>query len=249
VASNILGVSGRAMLEALIAGEDDPAVLADLAQARLRRKQAQLVQALRGRGTPHHRLLLRELLDHIGYLERAIERLSAAIEEQTRPFAAALELLCSIAGVGQRAAEVILAEIGPDMRRFPSARHLCSWAAVCPGNDERAGKRRSGRMCKGNRWLRTALLQSAWAAVRTKGRCVGAPFRRVAKRRGEKRAALAVAHRLLTVIYHVLTRGVVYEELGAASCDRREPATLASYHVRRLAELGYTVQLEPQSAA
>jgi transposase len=249
VATNTLGVSGRAMLEALIAGETDPAVLADLAQARLRRKQAQLVQALRGRVKPHHRLLLRELLDHIAYLERAIERLSAMIEEQTRPFAAALDLLCSIAGVGQRAAEVILAEIGPDMSRFPSARHRCSWAAVCPGNDESAGKRRSGRMRKGNRWLRTALLQSAWAAVRTKGSCFGAQFRRVAKRRGEKRAALAVAHRLLTVIYHVLTRGVFYEELGAAYCDRREPAKLASYHVRRLAELGYKVQLEPQSAA
>jgi transposase len=249
VASDVLGVSGRQMLEAIIAGETDPRVLAALAKRRLRRKQAELEQALTGRVKPHHRLLLRELLDHVDYLDRAIARVSAVIEARTRPFAAALALLCSIPGVKQRTAEVLLAELGADMGRFPSARHLCSWAAVCPGNHESGGKRRSGRTRKGNRWLRAALLQAAWAAVRVKGAYFGAQFRRIARRRGEKKAAVAVAHSLLTVVYHVLKDGAPYEELGAAYFDRLEPGKLARYHLRRLAELGYGVYLEPPPAA
>jgi transposase len=249
VASDVLGVSGRQMLEAIIAGEADPRVLADLAKRKLRRKQAELEQALTGRVQAHHRLLLRELLDHVDYLDRAIARVSAVIEARTRPFAAALALLCSIPGVKQRTAEVLLAEIGADMGRFPSARHLCSWAAVCPGNHESGGKRRSGQTRKGNRWLRAALLQAAWAAVRVKGGYFGAQFRRVARRRGEKKAAVAVAHSLLTVVYHVLKDGAPYEELGAAYFDRLEPGKLARYHLRRLAELGYGVYLEPPPAA
>ncbi len=249
VASDVLGVSGRAMLAAIAAGETDPQVLAGLAKRRLRRKAAELAQALAGRVQPHHRLLLRELLDHLDYLKGAIERLSAEIEQRLAPYAAALELLCSITGIKQRTAEVIIAELGTDLSAWPSARHLCSWAALCPGNDESAGKRRSGRTRKGNRWLRAALLQAAWAAIRTKGSSFGAQFRRIAKRRGEKRAAVAVAHRLLTVIYHVLTRGVFYEEAGAAVCDRREPGKVADYHRRRLEELGYEVRLAPKSAA
>ena len=249
VATDILGVSGRAMLEAIAAGETDPQVLAGLAKRRLRRKAAELAQALAGRVKPHHRLLLRELLDHLDYLKRAIERLSAEIEQRLQPFWAAVELLCSITGVQQRTAEVIIAELGTDLSAWPSAKHLCSWAALCPGNDESAGKRRSGRTRKGNRWLRAALLQAAWAAIRTKGSYFGAQFRRIAKRRGEKRAAVAVAHSLLTVIYHVLTRGVFYEEAGASFFDRLEPGKVADYHRRRLEELGYEVRLEPKSAA
>jgi transposase len=249
VASDVLGVSGRQMLEAIIAGETDPRVLADLAKRKLRRKQAELEQALTGRVQAHHRLLLRELLDHVDYLDRAIARVSAVIEARTRPFAAALALLCSIPGVKQRTAEVLLAELGADMGRFPSARHLCSWAAVCPGNHESGGKRRSGRTRKGNRWLRAALLQAAWAAVRVKGAYFGAQFRRIARRRGEKRAAVAVAHSLLTVVYHVLKDGAPYEELGAAYFDRLEPGKLARYHLRRLAVLGYGAYLEPPPAA
>jgi transposase len=249
VASDVLGVSGRQMLEAIIDGEADPGRLADLAKRKLRRKQAELEQALAGRVKPHHRLLLRELLDHVDYLDRAIARVSAAIEERARPFAAALALLCSIPGVKQRTAEVLLAEIGTDMGRFPSARHLCSWAAVCPGNNESGGKRRSGQTRRGNRWLRAALLQAAWAATRVRGGYFGAQFRRIARRRGEKRAAVAVAHSLLTVVYHVLKHGVLYEELGAGYFDRLEPDKLARYHVRRLAELGYDVQLERHPAA
>src|SRR5919202_3072964 len=189
VATDILGVSGRAMLEAIAAGETDPQVLAGLAKRRLRRKAAELAQALAGRVKPHHRFLLRELLDHLDYLKGAIERLSAEIEQRMAPYAAALELLCSITGIKQRTAEVIIAELGTDLTAWPSARHLCSWAALCPGNDESAGKRRSGRTRKGNRWLRAALLQAAWAAIRTKGSSFGDQFRRIAKRRGEKRAA------------------------------------------------------------
>jgi transposase len=249
VASDVLGVSGRQMLEAIIDGETDPRRLADLAKRKLRRKQAELEQALAGRVKPHHRLLLRELLDHIDYLDRAIARASAAIEERTRPFGAALALLCSIPGVKRRTAEVLLAEIGTDMGRFPSARHLCSWAAVCPGNHESGGKRRSGHTRRGNRWLRAALLQAAWAATRVRGGYFGAQLRRIARRRGEKRAAVAVAHSLLTVVYHVLKHGVLYEELGAGYFDRLQPDKLARYHVRRLAELGYDVQLERHPAA
>ena len=249
VATDLLGVSGRRMLEALIAEETDPRVLANLAKGALRRKREALEQALEGRVRAHHRLLLRELLDQIAYLDGAIERLSAAIAEQTRPFATALELLCTIAGVKRRAAETILAEIGVDMSRFPSARHLCSWAAICPGQHESAGKQRGGRTRHGNRWLRRVLLQAAWAATRVRDGYLGAQFRRLAKRRGEKRAIVAVAHSLLTIIYHVLRDGVPYRELGAAYFDHLEPGKLARYHVRRLVELGYDVQLEPRPAA
>jgi len=244
VATDTLGVSGRRMLEALASGETDPQALAALAKGRLRRKHPDLVRALAGRVKAHHRLLLRELLDHLAYLERAIGRLSAEIARRLQPFAAAVELLCSIAGIQQRTAEVIVAEVGTDLGAWPSARHLCSWAALCPGNDESAGKRRSGRTRKGNRWLRAALLQAAWAATKVKGGYFGAQFRRIAKRRGEKRAAVAVAHSLLTTVYHVLTRGVAYAEAGAGFFARLEQGKLAHYHRRRLEELGYEVRLE-----
>jgi transposase len=249
VASDLLGVSGRLMLEALIAGETDAAKLAALAKGALRSKLAALEQALAGQVRPHHRLLLRELLDQVNYLDRSVERLNAAIAERTEPYAAALELLCSIAGVKGRVAEVILAEVGPDMGAFPSARHLCSWAALCPGNRESAGKRLSGRTRHGNRWLRAALFQAAWAAARSRDSYLAAQFRRIAKRRGEKRAVVAVAHSLLTIVYHVPERGVFYEELGADYFDRQDPDRLARYHARRLAELGYEVSMQPKPAA
>jgi transposase len=245
VASDPLGPSGRRMIEALLAEHLEPPAIADLAKGALRRKRA----SLEGRLRTHHRVLLRELLDHLDYLTRVIERLSVAIQERTQPMAAALELLCSIAGIQRRAAEILLAEIGPDMSPFPSARHLCSWAALCPGNHESGGKHYSGRTRKGNRWLRGVLLEVAWAATRVRGGYFGAQFRRIAKRRGEKRAAIAVAHSLLTVIYHVLSSGKPYYELGAVYFGQLDPAKLARYHVRRLAELGYDVQLESRTAA
>ena len=163
--------------------------------------------------------------------------------------AAALELLCSIAGVKQRVAEVILAEVGPDMRQFPSASHLCSWAAICPGNNQSGGRQRSGRTRRGNRWLKGALLQAAWAATRVKDGYLAAQFRRLAKRRGEKRAAVAVAHSILRLVYRVLTTGSPYQELGAAYSDQQEADQRARYHLRRLAELGYAVAPEPRPAA
>ena len=174
--------------------------------------------------------------------------MGAEIGRRLAPYAAAVTLLCSIAGVKHRAAEVVIAEIGVDMDRFASDRHLCSWAALCPGNDQSAGKRRSGRTRHGNRWLRTVLLQAAWAAIKVKGGYFGAQFRRIAKRRGDKRAAIAVAHSLLTVIYHVLKNGTLYEDLGADHFDRRAPERHARYHVRRLVELGFSVTLEPAAA-
>jgi transposase len=249
VASEVLGVSGRAMLEALIAGETDPGVLVDLARGTLRKKREALVAALRGQVQAHHRLLLRTLLAQVDHLEAAIAELSAEIGRRLEPYEVALALLCRIAGVKRRVAEVVLAEIGPDMSRFADARHLCSWAAICPGNHESAGKRYSGRLRHGNRWLRTALVQAAWAAIKVKGGYFGAQFRRIARRRGEKRAAIAVAHSILTVIYHVLSREDFYEELGADYFDHLRPEQLARYHLRRLAELGFPVTLDPVPAA
>jgi transposase len=249
VASEVLGVSGRAMLEAIVAGETDPAVLAGLARGTLRKKRAALVEALRGGVQDHHRLLLRTLLGQVDHLNGAIDELNAEIARRFEPYEAAIGLLCSIAGVQRRVAEVVLAEIGPDMARFADARHLCSWAAICPGNYESAGKRLGGRLRHGNRWLRGALLQAAWAAIKVRDGYFGAQFRRIARRRGPKRAAVAVAHSILTVIYHLLTRGVFFEDLGADFFDRRRPEQHARYHVRRLAELGYTITLEPTEAA
>jgi transposase len=249
VASEVLGASGRAILEALIAGETDPERLAGLARGTLRKKREALAEALRGGLQDHHRLLLRTLLGQVDHLNGAIDALNAEIRRRLAPYETAIMLLCSIAGVQRRVAEVVLAEIGTDMSRFADARHLCSWAAICPGNYESAGKRLSGRLRHGNRWLRTALLQAAWAAIKVKGGYFGAQFRRLAKRRGQKRAAVAVAHSILTVIYHLLTRGVFYEDLGADFFDRRRPDQHARYHVRRLTELGFTVTLEPSGAA
>jgi transposase len=249
VASDVLGVSGRAMLEAIIAGESDPEILAGLARGTLRKQHDALVQALRGRVEEHHRFLLRTLLAHVDHLTESITQLTAEIARRLEPYAAALDLLCTIPGVKRRVAEVVLAELGTDTSRFADARHLCSWAAICPGNHESAGKRRSGRMRHGNRWLRGVLLQAAWAAIKVRGGYFGAQFRRIAKRRGDKRAAIAVAHSLLTVIYHVLTRDEPYRDLGGDYFDRRKPEQQARYYARRLAELGFDVTLDPIAAA
>ena len=249
VVSDVLGVSGRAMLEALAQGTTDPDVLADLARGTLRRKRAELVTALDGLVQAHHRVLLRSLLAQIDHLDGAIGELNAEIAQRLEPFAAALELLVTIVGIQRRVAEVVIAEIGTDMSRFPSARHLCSWAALCPGNDESAGKRRSGRIRPGNGWLRTALVQAAWAATKVKGSSFGALFRRIAARRGPKRALIAVAHRLLTVIYSVLSRQVPYAERGTDYLEEQSSARHARYHLRRLSELGYRVTVEQLPAA
>lgn len=249
VATDVLGVSGRDMLEALIAGETDPAKLADLARKRLREKIPALRLALQGRVTDHHRFLLRMHLDHVAHLEELIGRLGGRIEEALAPFAQAQERLQTIPGINQRVAETVLAEIGPKMEQFPSADHLASWAGMCPGNNESAGKRRSGRITKGNRWLKRILVQAAWATSHTKGTYLAAQYRRLAKRRGCRRALVAVGHTLLVIIYHVLKRGTTYQELGADFLERLEPARLTRQLVKRLEALGHKVTLEPCPAA
>ncbi len=249
VATDVLGVSGRDRLEALIAGETDPTQRADLARKRLREKIPALRQALQGRVTDHHRFLLRTHLDHVTHLDELIGRLGARIAEVMVPFAQAVERLQTIPGVSQRVAETVVAEIGPNMEQFPSADHLASWAGMCSGNNESAGKRRSGRITKGNRWLKRILVQAAWAASHTKGTYLAAQYRRLAKRRGVKRALVAVGHTLLGIIYHVLKRGTTYAELGADFLERLEPTRLTRQRVKRLEARGHKVTLEPVPAA
>ena len=249
VASDVLGVSGRAMLEAIAAGEEDPEKLADLARRRLRAKIPELRLALHGRVTDHHRFLLRLLLEHVGHLEGLIAQLGARIEEVLAPFAEAAARLDSIPGVDRRVAEILVAELGTDMGPFPTADHLASWAGMCPGNNESAGKRRSGKTNKGSRWLRTVLVQAAWAASHTKGTYLAARYRRLTARRGKKRALVAVGHTILVIAYHVLRDGTTYRELGGDFFERLHPERLTRSLVRRLEKLGHKVTLAPKEDA
>jgi transposase len=214
VASDILGASGRAMLDALVGGTTDPTVLAELAKGRLRAKIPALREALEGRFDPLHALIVSSILAHLDFLDEAIDRLSDAIEAQLVPFARAVELLCTIPGIQTRTAQVIIAEIGPDMSVFPTAKHLASWAGQCPGNDRSAGKRRSGRTRKGSRWLGIALTEAALAATRTKHTYLAAQYQRLRPRRGHKRALGAVKHSMLTAIWHMLSTGELYNDPG-----------------------------------
>jgi transposase len=248
VATDVMGLSGRLMLRAMIAGQSDPSKLADLAQGKLQKKKSSLEEALLGRVTEHHRFMLKLHLGHYEQLEQLIGQLSVRIGEQLAPFLEVRELLESIPGVGTRTAEVILAEIGPEMKPFPTSEHLASWAGLCPGNNESAGKRRSGRMRKGSVWLRTALIQAAWAASRAKDSYLASHFRRLSVRRGRKRAAAALAHTLLVIVYHVLSRREEYRDLGADYLDRLEPERLKRSLVKRLERLGLKVTIEPQTA-
>ncbi len=245
VASNIMGVSARAMLEALVAGQQDTQTLAELAKGRLRDKREMLVRALQGRFQPHQRFLVAQQLAHIDFLDDTIATVSREIADRVRPFEETLARLETIPGVGRRTAEVLVAEIGVDLDRFPSARHLASWAGVCPGNDESAGKRHSGRTRKGSPWLRAALVEAAHAACRTKNTYLAAQYHRLATRRGGKKAALAVAHTMLVIVYHLLTRHQAYRELGSTYFDERERHAVERRLVRRLERLGYRVALEP----
>jgi len=250
VATDVLGVSGRAMLEGLIAGEPDPAALAERARGRLRRKLPELEQALHGRVTDHHRFLLRLLLDDLTAREGLVARLTDRIRAvMTEPMREAVDRLVTIPGVEQRAAEAIVAEVGPDLAVFASAPQLASWAGMCPGNDESAGKRRSGKTTKGDRWLREVLVQSAWPASRAKGSYLSAQFRRLAGRRGKKRAAVAVGHTLLVIVFHLLKGKTTYQELGADYFDRLDQARLTRGLVRRLERQGLKVPLEPAATA
>ena len=244
VASDTLGVSGRDMLRALIGGEQDPGKLADLARRQLRSKIPQLRLALEGKVTEHHRFVLGELLDHLKYLESQIERFTRRIEEVSRPFASAIAVVTQVTGFEQKAAQNVVAEIGATMEPFPSEHHLASWSGVCPGSNESGGKHKSGKTTKGNRWLRTTLVQAAWAASRKKDSYFQAQYRRLAPRRGKKRAILAVAHSLLTVIYHMLKTGSTFKDLGGDYFDKLNKNRLIPYFVRRIQNLGYQVTLE-----
>ena len=249
VASDIVGVSSRAILEAILSGESSPEVLAELAKGKLRSKRPQLAKALEGFLQPHHRFLIEQLLCHVDFLDEAIERVSDEIRRRLSPFEGKIELLLSIPGVSRRIAEVILAEVGADMSRFPSSAHLASWAGICPGNNESGGKRKSGRTRKGSPWLRAALIQAAHAASRSKGTYLCSQYHRIASRRGKKRALVAVAHSILVAVYHILSRGETYRELGGDYFDRISPQTLQRRLVRRLENLGYKVSLEPVNKA
>jgi transposase len=249
VATDVLGVSGRAMIRALIAGCEDPDQLAELALRRLRQKLPALRAALRGRVSEHHRALLGLLMSHLDALEVLIAELTRRIEAALGRFAEAADRLATIPGVDRRIAASLIAEVGTDMSRFPTAGHLASWAGVCPGNDRSAGKRRSGRTTKGDRWLRQTLIQAAWAASHTQGTYLAAHYHRLARRRGKKRAAVALSHTLLVIVYQLLKRGTTYAELGADYLDRLEPQRLTQQLVRRLEKLGHRVTLEPRQDA
>jgi transposase len=249
VASDILGVSGRAMLEALVQGTTDPEVLAELAKGRLRSKLPALREALEGRFDEEHAIVVGAILAHLDFLDEAIDRLSEAIEEQIAPFAGAVELLCTIPGVQRRTAEVIIAEIGTDMSVFPSAGHLASWAGLCPGNDKSAGKRRSGRTRKGPKWLSIALTEAAQANTRSRDTYLSAQYRRLKVRRGHTRAIGAVKHSIVIATWHMLSTGETYREAGGDYFTRIDPDRHARRLVAQLERLGHRVTLEEAAAA
>jgi transposase len=244
VATDVLGVSGRAMLEALVRGTTDPDVLAELARGALRKKLPALRQALSGRFRPHHAFVVGQILAHVDYLEEAIEAVSQQIDTLIAPFIPVLERLSTIPGVKKRTAEVILAEIGPDMRAFPSAAHLASWAGLCPGNNESAGKHRTGRTRKGTPWLRTALTEAALGAIRHGRGALAARYRRIMRHRGHKKAVIAVAHAILVAVYYLLTRNTTYQELGDDYYDRRHAERAKRRALQTLERQGYRVILE-----
>jgi transposase len=249
VAADVLGKSGRDMLDALVAATTDPEVLAQLARRRMRKKIPQLQEALAGHFDAHHALWIGAILAHIDFLDDQIDRLSDAIEEQIRPFAAAVELLCTIVGIQRRGAECILAEIGTDMTRFASARHLASWAGQCPGNDQSAGKRRSGKTRDGSKWLDFALEEAAMAAIRVKANYPAAQYQRLKPRRGHKRALGAVKHSMISAIWHMLSTGETYRDLGADYFTQRDPERQTKRLVKQLERLGHHVTLAEGAAA
>ena len=244
VATDVLGVSGRAMLEAMVTGVDDPDELAEMAKGRLRNKRPELRHALRGLSGPHQRMMIQSQLRHIDFLDQQIDQLSEEVSKRMRPFEQAVSRLDDIPGIGPRNVQEILAEIGLDMSKFPTADHLSSWSKVSPGNNESAGKRKSGRTGHANPWLRSALIEAAWAAVRKKGTYLSAQYHRIAARRGKKRAIVAVAHSILVIIYHMLRDGSTYRELGGEYFDQRNRQTTIRRSVQRIQRLGYKVTLE-----
>lgn len=244
VMSDVMGRSGRAMLDALLAGTSDPTVLAELARGRLRSKIPALRLALQAQFRPHHAFLIGQILTKIDFLEDAIATLSDEIDRHLVPFAPAVERLATIPGWGRRTATTVFVETGGDMSRFPSAAHLCSWGAMCPGLDGSAGKRRTGKTREGNRYLRGALIESALAATRANGTALQARYRRVKRHRGHKKAIVAVGHQMLEIAYYILRDEVTYQELGADYFARRDRERTMRRSVRQLEALGYRVTIE-----
>jgi transposase len=248
VVSDVLGVSARAMLAGLLGGEQDPETLAELARGRLRTKLPALRRALEGRVKPHHLVLIGQTLAHIDFLEDSIGQVQHAIEQRLGSFTEAVELLQTIPGVGEVVATALVAEIGTDVSRFPSAKHLASWVGVCPGNKESAGKRLSGRTTKGNVWVRGMLAEAVWSIAQHRGSYLHAQYHRLARRRGKLKAAMAVAHSVLVIAYCLLRDHQPYTDLGADYLEQRDAARVERHHVQRLQQLGYTVTLTPLAA-
>lgn len=249
VTKNLMGVSAREMLQALLAGTEDAAAMADLARGRLRAKIPQLEQALTGQVGPHQRFLVAEQLAHVDFLDEQIERISAEIAERMRPFEREIALLDTIPGIARQGAEVLVAEMGVKMDRFPSAGHLASWAGMAPGNNESAGKRRSGRTRKGSPWLRALLVEAAYAAGRAKHTYLGAQYRRLVGRKGKKRAAIAVGHSILIIAYHLLRTGEPYQDLGVDYWEQRHRLAQERRLFRQAHALGFTVTRQPDQPA
>jgi transposase len=243
VISDITGVSARQMLEAMLDGQRDVEVLAQMARGKMREKQVQLQEALTGRFTNHHAFLVGELLAHIDYLESAVDRLNVQIDERLRPFEADLQRLDTIPGINRLTAQVLLAEIGSDWSRFPTDKQLASWVAVCPGQDQSAGRRRSGKTRDGNRWIRQALVEAAQGARHTKHSYFKSQYARIARRRGINKAIFAVAHSILIVAYHLHTKKTTYQDLGENYYDERQRQAVQRNLVKRLEGLGFQVQL------
>lgn len=249
VATDVMGASGKDMLQALLGGNADPEILADLARGKLRKKIPALKQALEGRFRRHHRFMLETILAHIDFLDENIALVSEEVASRVDPFEQTIRLLCTIPGVEQRTAQVIISEIGTDMSRFPSANHLASWAGLCPGNNETAGKRKNGKTRKGDQWLRRAMVEVAWAASRTKQTYLSSQYHRLVARRGKKKAIVAVAHSVLVAIYHILVNRVAYQDLGDDYLVKLNETNIKRYHVRSLEELGYKVTIMPLEQA
>jgi len=245
VASDVLGLSGRRMLEGLVGGTSDAASLADLAVGSLRTKLPQLERALTGQVGAHQRFLLAQQLAHLDALDELIERVSEEVAQRLGPFQDQVERLDAVTGIGQRTAEILLAEIGASVDRFPSAGHLASWAGICPGNNESAGKRKSGKTGKGNVWLRAGLIEAAHAAAHSKNTYLASQYQHLAARRGHKKAITAVAHSILRIVWHLLAHDCQYVDLGSRFLEERNRQQIERRLIRRLEAFGYTVKLEP----